>query len=97
MNITDTIKKYTRGEATLEETNAALREMGADVYLDPAKNTIHPDEVDRFGLLDTGTGSLDKVEVKDGKLVNADCGEMTAFCIFGGKMYAVNGDTLVAE
>jgi hypothetical protein len=95
MNITDTIKKYTRGEATLEETNDALREMNAGIHLDPDKNTIHPDEAGRFGLLDTGTGYLDKVEVKDDELVNADCGEMTAFCIFNGAVYAVNGKTLV--
>ena len=33
--ITDIINKYTAGEATLEETNATLAELGADLHLEP--------------------------------------------------------------
>ena len=34
--ITDIINKYTAGEATLEETNAALAEPGAGIHLEPS-------------------------------------------------------------
>lgn len=90
-NNTEVIKQYTAGEITLEEANAKL----VGIKLNPEKNTIKPEEVGHYGLLDTGTATLDKVEVKDGKLVNCDCGEMYALCIFNGKTYKVKGDTLV--
>ena len=105
-HITEILWKYTRGEATLEETNAALQEAKAGICLDAEKNAIteaerqatavgeKPCEVNGFGLLDTGTGSLDKVEVREGRLVDADCGSMVAFCIIGGKTFRVCGDKL---
>lgn len=105
-NVTDILRKFTEGEVTLAEANAALAAEGAGISLDPKKNELTAEElsavkiggcvheVSGFGLLDTGTGSLDKVEVKDGRLVNADCGDMTAFCIIGGKTYRVCGDRL---
>ena len=48
-----------------------------------------------YGLLDTGTGSLDKVLVKDGHLVDCDCGEMYALCMIAGKTFRVQGTALV--
>ncbi len=95
MKSTEIIRKYTAGEASLEETNAALMEVRAGFHLDPQRNVIQPDEVGRFGLLDTGTGTLDKVEVRDGKLVGVDVGAMFALCIVGDKVYEVKGDALV--
>ena len=107
-HITEILNKYTRGEATLTETNAALQEMGENIRLDEKKNIITeaemagtnvgelPEEVNGFGLLDTGTGSYDKVEVRAGRLVGADCGGMVAFCLIGGKTYRVCGDKLEA-
>lgn len=94
MKSTEIILAYTAGEKTLEEINAALKELGVIFHLDPTRNEIKPEEVGHFGLLDTGTTTLDKVEVKDGELVNADCGEMVAFCHLGGKTYAVKGKKL---
>lgn len=94
MKSTEIILAYTAGEKTLEEINAALKELGVIFHLDPTRNEIKPEEVGHYGLLDTGTGTLDKVEVKDGELVNADCGEMVAFCHLGGKTYAVKGKKL---
>lgn len=94
MKFTEIISKYTRGEAALEETNAALKEAGAKFHLNPGKNEIKPGEEGRFGLLDIGFASLDKVEVKDGKLVNCDCGDMQAYCFFNGKKYEVKGTEL---
>ena len=93
--ITDIIQDYTIGKTPLEETNAALKEAGANFHLDPEKNTIAEDEQDRYGLLDTGTGTLDKVEIEDMQLKNMDCGEMYALCIFQGKTYRVKGRELV--
>ena len=93
-HINEILAGYTAGEANLEDTNAALKAAGANVHLNPDTNTIAPDEVGRFGLLDTGTGTLDKVEVKDGKLVGCDCGEMYALSILDFKTDNVRGDML---
>jgi len=104
--INEILSKYTSGEATLEETNAALEAAGINLRLDPGKNELTeaeiaetvagetPAEANGMGLLDTGTGCLDKVLVVDGKLPTADCGEMPALCMIGGKTYHVHGDTL---
>ena len=95
MTATEILRKYTMGDKTLAETNAALKDIGAKFHLDPNRNQIAPDEVDRYGLLDTGTGSYDKVEIKNMMLVNDDLGEMIAFCHFNGKYYRVKGNKLV--
>jgi len=108
MNSTEMILKYTSGEITLEETNAALKEMGAGVYLDPQKNVLteaemrrtvvghFPEQANGWGLLDTGTGSFDKVRVVNGELENCDCGEMYALCMIADREYQVKGKRLVA-
>lgn len=107
MKTIDIIMKYTAGELTLEEANAELSTKENAPYLDPEKNVLtdeekrattvgyYPDQVNGWGLLDTGTGSLDKVEVRGGKLVNAAQGEAFALCIIAGKSYEVKDDTLV--
>ena len=94
MKSTEILRKYTDGQLSLQEANAALKECRAGVHLDPQRNYIHPGEKDLYGLLDTGTGTLDKVRVRDGKLSNADCGEMKALCHYNGKLYRVHGDEL---
>lgn len=102
----DILSKYTAGQATLEETNAALKAAGMGFHLDPTRSTFTGEELlntkaetaetaSGWGLLDTGTGSLDKVEVRDGKLVADDCGEMYALCLIGGKVFHVKGTELV--
>ena len=80
------IGKYTAGEATLEATNRALEDAGAGFHLNPGNNG--------YGLLGTGTGSLDKVQVKNGQLVNCDCGNMYALLSIAGKTYHVRGRAL---
>lgn len=103
--ITDIINKYTAGEATLEKTNAALAELNAGIHLEPGKHELTAEETaaakaetaanaNGFGLLDTGTGTLDKVEVRDGHLVGCDCGEMYALCMIAGKVFPVKGAAL---
>ena len=95
MKATEIIAKYTSGEASLVETNAKLKEIRAGFHLDPERNVIQPGEEDRFGLLDTGTGTLDKVEIRDGKVLGFNAGGMFALCMFNGKTYTVDGDALV--
>lgn len=97
------LQKYTAGEMTLEQANAEL----SGIKLNPGKNVLteeekrattvgyFPDQANGWGLLDTGTGSLDKVEVRGGKLVNAAQGEAFALCIIAGKSYEVKDDALV--
>lgn len=105
-NVTEIINDYTKGEATLEETNAALKKAGTSLYLDPYKNALTAEEIlatkaesaetaTGWGLLDTGTGSLDKVEVKNGVLQNADLGDTYALVLIGGNKYEVKGTKLV--
>ena len=104
----DIIGKYTDGKATLEDTNAALKEAGAGFHLDPTRNTFTGEELlatkadtaetaTGWGLLDSGTGTLDKVQVKDGHLVNCDMGESYALCISGGKTFVVKGTALAEK
>ena len=113
MNVTEIILKYTAGEATMEETNAALKEAGSGLYLDPMKNVLteedkrattigyYPDQANGWGLLDTGTGSLDKIQVVNGKtkypintVVDSEA-NMLAYVLIAGHTYKVMGDTLV--
>lgn len=112
-NVTEIILKYTAGEATLEETNAALKEAGSGLYLDPMKNVLteedkrattigyYPDQANGWGLLDTGTCSLDKIQVVNGKtkypintVVDGEA-NMLAYVLIAGRTYKVMGDTLV--
>lgn len=105
--ITDIIGKYTTGEKTLEETNAALKEAGTGLRLDPEKNIIteaekrattigeYPDMANGWGLLDSGTGTMDKVEIRNGQLVSCDMGESYALVFVAGRMYHVQGRKLV--
>ena len=52
------------GTITLEEANKRLFEAGAPYSLNPWKNKIGRNE-NGVGLLDTGTGTLDKVRVHE--------------------------------
>lgn len=109
MNATEILRRYTSGEFTAEQVNAELANIGVDQYhLDTEKNKITTEEqaetslglfppatVNGFGLLDTGTGTLDKVEVRAGQLANMDCGEMYALLYIGGEMFKIEGKKLV--
>ena len=94
MTVNEILAKYTSNEATLEETNAMLSEMQVGFHIEPDKNVIRPEEEENFGMLDTGTGTMDKVEIKDLELVDMDCGGMYALCLFRGKTYRVHGKKL---
>lgn len=97
------IKKYMEGEMSLETANAELN----GVKLDPDKNVLteaerwettvgyYPEQANGWGLLDSGTGTMDKVQVKDGCLMNCDMGEAFAMVFIGGKTYEVKGTALI--
>ena len=97
----DIIKAYTNGEKTVEQANKELKENGAGYFLNPQKNVLTAEEVlsGSAGLLDSGTGSFDKVQIDLEKmeLVNCDMGEAYALCIVKGKTYEVKGKKLVEQ
>ena len=103
VDINKILKQWTDGEKTVEETNEALK--GTGIYVDPDKQKIVEGEgavycedlskINGYGLLDTGTGTLDKVKIKNGKLVDS-IGNMAALVLVGDVHYkVVDGDTLV--
>lgn len=104
-NINETLIKYTAGEINLEAANAALE--GTGFHLDPLKNVLteeemrattigyYPDQANGFGMLDTGTGTMNKVQVKDGRLVDCDMGSSYAAVYIAGHKYEIKGTELV--
>lgn len=96
--VTDTINAYAQGELTLEECNAKLRELGHPVMVDPDRPKLTPEMIEAgWGLLDTGTGTLDPVQVRDNELVDTDCGEMPAFVCLKGTWYEVKGRKVIRD
>lgn len=62
--IAKVFEEIDNGTITLEEANKRLWEAGAPYHLNPWKNHIGRNE-QGVGLLDTGTGTLDKVRVHE--------------------------------
>ena len=105
---------YTSGRVTPEEANGALKEIGCPLTVIPGRNELteaelaaavggpRPEDADGWGLLDTGTGSLDKVHVTAGRLDGGPVNQaredgsasMDAYVYIGGRRYAVYGDEL---
>ena len=101
MKYTDIINGWKSGAYGVEEANKKLQAIGAGFTINPHKNSITAEEAAKgderngFGMLDTGTGSLDKVEIREMKLVH-NIGDMVAFVKFNGKLYKVaDGEKLV--
>ena len=109
MTTNEILNKYTTGEMTLPEANEALKEADSDLYLDPNRNVITPeelaetrvgetpDEANGWGLMDHGVGCLEKVRVADGRTVDVDMGQETAYVYIGGRCYRLRGDVLTEE
>ena len=109
MTTNEILNKYTTGEMTLPEANEALKEADSDLYLDPNRNVITPeelaetragetpDEANGWGILDHGVGSLEKVHVVNGRTVDVDMGQETAYVYMAGKRYRLRGDVLTEE
>ena len=111
MTATTIIKNYTTGKVSLEDTNKALKEFGLSIV--PGKNELTEDEIrsttvgkypnmaNGYGLLSTGTGTMDKVHVVNGKVqggavntvVNGKPNEYDLVYI-GGQTWQVFGDQL---
>lgn len=95
MTTTEILSKYTTGEATIEEVNTSLAEIGSSLRLNPEKNVIKPDEVEKYGLLNSGWGGFDKVAIENMELKHDDMGDAPAICYYMGKRYVVEGKKLV--
>lgn len=98
MPINEILQAYTRGEFTLEQANAELEAAKANFHLDPKKNTLSREEIILgYGLLDTGTGYMDKALMVGNELVHTDCGDMVAYFIQNGETYKVKGNKVIKE
>lgn len=105
----EVLRKYTLGEASKDETNDALKELGSPLRLDPDRNVITqeeiaetrvgetPDKANGYGLMDHGVGCLEKVHVVDGRTVDVDMGQEAAYVYIGGRKYRLRGDALTEE
>lgn len=96
MTTTEIVTAYTMGSISLEEANRRLADMGAGFVLDPDRCKLTPEMIEQgWGLLDTGTGSLDPVQVRDDELVDSDMGEMAAYVCLQGSWYEVKGKRVI--
>lgn len=108
-NLEEILKDYTRGDKPLDETNQELKELDCGLQLDPNRNVITPeelaetrvgetpDEANGWGLMDHGVGCMEKVHVVDGRTVDVDMGQETAYVYIGGRRYRLQGDVLTEE
>ena len=95
-NTTAIIAAYTMGNISLEEANHRLVEAGAGFTLDPDRCKLTREMIEHgWGLLDTGTGTLDPVQVRDNELVDNDMGDMPAFVCLRGAWYEVKGNKVI--
>ena len=109
INLEEILKDYTRGDKPLDETNQELKELDCGLQLDPNRNVITPeelaetrvgetpDEANGWGLMDHGVGCMEKVHVVDGRTVDVDMGQETAYVYIGGRRYRLQGDVLTEE
>ena len=96
MTTTEIISAYTTGGISLEEANRRLAEAKAGFTLDPDRCKLTPEMVEQgWGLLDTGTGTLDPVQVRDNELVDNDMGDTPAFVCLRGAWYEVKGRKVI--
>lgn len=86
------LNAYTSGKISFEEANAALVEIGKLPICERGKFTKEQ-IADGWGLLDSGTATLDPVQSKDGELIGCECGEFALY-FMGGKCYEVTGKKL---
>ena len=93
---------YISGKINLEELNEKWAEIGMELHIDPTKNVIttggatvkeNDADINGYVMVDSGTGTLDKAMVKDGKLVYPSADILFAF--IGTTRYTVeNGEIL---
>ena len=93
---------YISGKINLEQLNQKWADLGMELHLDPTKNiitsggaTVQENDADINGyvMVDSGTGTMDKAMVKNGKLVYPSTDILFAF--IGTTRYTVeNGEIL---
>ena len=93
---------YISGKINLEQLNQKWADLGMELHLDPTKNiitsggaTVQKNDADINGyvMVDSGTGTMDKAMVKNGKLVYPSTDILFAF--IGTTRYTVeNGEIL---
>ena len=107
--VEEVLQKYTLGAAGKDDTNDGLKELGSPLRLNPDRNVITPeelaetrvgvtpDEANGYGLMDHGVGCMEKVHVVNGRTVDVDMGQETAYVYMAGKRYRLRGDVLTEE
>ena len=96
MTTTEIIAAYTMGNISLEEANRRLAEAKAGFVIGPDRCNLTHEMIEQgWGLLDTGTGTLDPVQVRDNELVDNDMGDMPAFVCLRGTWYEVKGRKVI--
>lgn len=93
---------YISGKINLEELNKKWAEIGMELHIDPTKNIIttggatvkdNDSDINGYVMVDSGTGTMDKAMVKNGKLVYPSTDILFAF--IGTTRYTVeNGEIL---
>lgn len=82
------LEDYITGKINLEELNKKWAEIGMELHIDPTKNIIttggatvkdNDSDINGYVMVDSGTGTLDKAMVRNGKLVYPDASIMFAF------------------
>ena len=108
-NLEEILHHYTRGDKPLDETNQELKKLDCGLQLDPTRNLFSaqelaetrvgetPDEANGWGILAHGVGSLEKAHVVNGRTVDVDMGQETAYVYMAGKRYRLRGDVLTEE
>ena len=108
-NLEEILHHYTRGDKPLDETNQELKKLDCGLQLDPTRNLFSaqelaetrvgetPDEANGWCILYHGVGSLEKVHVVNGRTVDVDKGQETAYVYMAGKRYRLRGDVLTEE
>lgn len=82
MSINEIMEKYTKGELTVEDANAALKEAGAKFHLDPDKTGN--------AWIDDGLGGQ-VCNVENGKVVGGGVADQYTI-LYDGKEWHTNGD-----
>lgn len=92
---TEILYNYVHGRLTADQANDELAQERLNIRINPNRCKLTDEQIaDGWGLLDTGTGSLDPVQMRDGELLEMDCGDMSALFFHEDKMYLVHGKKL---
>ena len=95
--VEEVLRKYTLGEAGKDETNDDLKELGSPLCLNPDRNVITPEELAEFTAVLADCRTLEKVHVVNGRTVDVDMGQETAYVYIAGRKYRLRGDMLTEE